>query len=390
MRLYLVLISILAYAQAPENGLDPAYESLSKAYQSLQSKDYDQAIAHFRKAIAVAPTRPDIHKDLAYTYLKTGEREAARDHFGAAMRLDPDDFHVALEFGYLCFETRQQAEARRVFDRIRKAGDPVSRASAETAFQNIDRPLAESIERLLKAIQLAPGKFTSHYELAGLAEQRDELALAAEHYAQAWRIMPARKSLLVDLGRVWKSMNRLDDATAALLAASRGGEPRAGEAARELLPEHYPYVNEFRRALDLDSKNIELRRELAYLLLAMHRQSEAEREFRLITEQDPDDLLSSTQLGFLYLARDEKGRAMPLLENVLRGPDVSLSNRIRATLKIPLVENEPQQPSNHLSSDAKILAERSFQAGYLRDTLQYLHQAHEADPDDAWVQLKLG
>lgn len=68
--------------------------------------------------------------------------------------------------------------------------------------------------------------------------------------------------------------NRIDDA--ALLAASRGGEPRAAEMARELLPDRYPYVSEFRRALELDAANLELRRELAYLLLRMDHQGEAE------------------------------------------------------------------------------------------------------------------
>ena len=38
-------------------------------------------------------------------------------------------------------------------------------------------------------------------------------------------------------------------ANAALLAASRGAEPRTAEAARELLPARYPYVYEFEEAL---------------------------------------------------------------------------------------------------------------------------------------------
>ena len=65
---------------------------------------------------------------------------------------------------------------------------------------------------------------------------------------------------LLDLGRDWKALNRIDQANAALLAASRGGEPCAAEAARELLPARYPYVYEFRRALDLDTANVELPR----------------------------------------------------------------------------------------------------------------------------------
>src|SRR5262249_8124178 len=151
---------------------------------------------------------------------------------------------------------------------------------AEQAFQNIDRPLAAGIERWKAAIAGGADNFGAHFELAALAEQRDELALAAEHYEKAWRLLPDRRSVLVDLGRVWKPMGRAEDAPAALLAASRGGEPRAAELARELLPARYPYISEFRRSLELDPTNVELRRELGYLLLQLDQKKEAELEFK--------------------------------------------------------------------------------------------------------------
>ena len=213
----------MAYAQAPT---DPAYGPLDKAYAALHAHSYDEAIAQFQQAIAIAPERAAIRKDLGYTYIKVGENVLARDQFRAAMEIDPADTQVAMEFAFLAYETKEQAEARRVFDRIRKLGGP-SATTAEQAFQNIDAPLAAGIERWKNAIAMGGDNFSAHFELATLAEQRDELALAAEHYEKAWRILPDRRSVLVDLGRVWKAMGRSQDATAALLAASRGGEPRA-------------------------------------------------------------------------------------------------------------------------------------------------------------------
>ncbi|MGC9946643.1 MAG: tetratricopeptide repeat protein [Bryobacteraceae bacterium] len=387
MRLWILIVaSALAVAQTP----DPAYEPLAKAYESLQARHYEDAISFFLKAIEAAPARPGIHKDLAYTYLKIGENTAARDQFRESMRLDPKDFHVALEYAFLCNETKQQAQARRVFDRIRKSGDPESRATAERAFRNIDRPLAEGIARWTNAIQLGADNFSAHFELATLAEQRDELELAAQHYEKAWRLIPERRSVLVDLGRVLQALNRTEEANAALLAASHGGEPRAAEAARELLPTRYPFVSEFQRALQLDPKNLDLRRELAYLLLRMNRQSDAEQEFRELTTLSETDYLSAAQLGFLLLARGETAEAMPLLERVMKGADEDLANRVRAVLRLPqTLLKRPAQPAPP-SIDAKVMAERSFNAGFIRDALKYLQLAQEDDPADFAVMLKLG
>ena len=345
--------AFLLCAQDP----DPAYASLQKAYDALRVTHYDEAISYFQQAIALAPNRAAIHKDLAYTLLKIGENEAARDQFAEAMRIDPSDQHVALEYAFLCYETKQQAVARRIFDRVRKTGD----ATAEQAFQNIDRPLAEGIERWKKALEMSPDNFSAHQELATLAEQRDELALAAEQYQEAWRLRPDERSLLLDMGRTWKALGRAEEATAALIAASRGAQPRTAEKARELLGARYPYVYEFEGALKLDPKNLDLRRELAYLLLEMGKKDAAEQQFQIIHRMAPEDLVSAEQL------------------------------RLLETLHTPKTLRQPTEaPRASAPIAARELAEKSLNAGYLQDALKYLLIAHESDPTDYWVMLKLG
>jgi Flp pilus assembly protein TadD len=373
--LLVFVLAVAAFAQSPNSARDP--------YIPLRTRDYDAAIAAFLQTIQSTPDRPSLRKDLAYTYLKVGESVLARDQFAEAMRLDPADTTAALEYAFLCYETQKQAEARRVFNRFR-ATNP----TAETAFHNIDDPLAVGIARWQAAIAGGADTFSTHFELATLAEQRDELALAATHYERAWRLLPDRRTVLVDLGRVWKAAGRLYDANAVLLAASRGGEPRAAEMARELLPAHYPFVDEFRRALAFDSSNHELRRELAYLLLRLNREPEAEAEFRTLTQNAPDDLLSATQLGFLLYARGEKIAAQALFDRVLAGSDEDLANRVRAVLRIPQIL-KPRAATAPPSIDAKVMAERSIKAGYMKDALKYLEVAHESDPGDFSIMLQL-
>ena len=114
------------------------------------------------------------------------------------MRLDPNDIQVALEYAFLCYESKQQAEARRIFDRIRRTGN----AAAEQAFQNIDGPLAAGIERWQKAIALGrrqlsaafraghPGR-TARRAGAGRRALRKGLADSCPTAAPCWWIWAA-------------------------------------------------------------------------------------------------------------------------------------------------------------------------------------------------------
>lgn len=355
----------------------------TRAYEALRAGDYDTAIALFREAIQAAPAQAALRKDLAYTYLKVGETEAARDEFAQAMQLDPPDERIALEYAFLCHETRRTAEARRIFDRLRKTGN----ATAAQAFDNIDRPLEEGIARWSAVVASAPDNFSARVELARLCEQRDELGPAANAYLAAWRLRPLERDLLVGAGRALLGLGRTAEATAALLAASRGGRPRAAEEARELLPRRYPYVAEFFSALELDPANVELRRELGFLLLEMGRKEEAEREFRSLAQQD---LLSAAQLGFLLLERQDREGALAVLEPVLKSDDDELIARVRAALRLPaeLRRRKPAEAAGEVGP--KEMGERSYKAGYLRDALKYFQAAHEADPGDFSVMLRLG
>ncbi len=333
----LLLTAGMVCAQAQ----DPAYEPLDRAYAALRDKHYEQAIAGFQQAITAAPARASIHKDLAYTLLKVGETVAARDQFAEAMRLDPSDDHVALEYAFLCYETKEPVAARRVFDRLRKKGD----ATAAQAFENVDKPLRDGIARWQQVLRAAPENFSAHEELARFAENREELGLAAEHFELAWRLRTGRRDLLLDLGRVLKAQGKAEQSITALLAASRGAEARVAEQARELLPARYPYVYEFESALQLDPANEELRRELAYLHQEMGNRDAASREFQKLPERAP---------------------ARP------------------ATVQPILLEHDEPGP------DAKAMAERSFEKGYLNDAVRYLRSAYETDPADFGVMLKLG
>ncbi|MGC2656724.1 MAG: tetratricopeptide repeat protein [Bryobacteraceae bacterium] len=359
-----VLLFTLALVAAAQQ---PGDTEFAQAYKALASKDYDTAIDLFRSGLSKQPQNAGVHKDLAYTLLKTGENGEARDQFAEAMRLNASDESATLEYAFLCYETKMPIQARRTFDRLRKRGSSTTRATAEQAFQNIDAPLAAGIARWEQALAEAPNPldrftFTAHLELARLAEQRDNLELAATQFEICRKIRPDQPEFLLDLARVWRQLNRLEDARAAGVAASRSIDARTAERALDQEPARYPYPYEFVNAIRLDPKNVALRRELAYLYLAMNRQPEAIEQFRQIAAIDPKDPQISSQLAAILGFKSRPGAP---------------------AATITVAQNNP-------AVDPKTMGIKSLAAGYVKDAIRYLRQAHEEDPNDAQVMLKLG
>lgn len=336
------------------------------AYAALRAGNLDRAVEMFRLAVAARAHAPHLHKDLAYTLLKTGEREEARDQFSEALRIDPKDEQSALEYGFLCYETKRPIEARRVFLRWKGAGSERTRKTAAAAFEDIDRPLRDGIERWKAAVAAAPEQWTAHEELARLAEERDDLDLAEEHYQVAMRLRPTERRLMIDLARVWNQQGKPREATALLLAASRSLSPRIAESARELMPARYPYPYEFEEALALDPGNRDLRREYGFLLLAMGKNGEARVQFEVQLKNHPDDRVSAGQLRLLTAPAPALPAAAP--------------GTPAGGIAAPALNG----------ASAKEMGMKSYHRGYIKDALRYLQAAWEEKPGDPEVALQLG
>ena len=120
---------------------------LDAAYAALRVNRYDAAIALFQQGLAATPDAVATRKDLAYTLLKTGDTDAGREQFRLALDYAPQDHHLALEYAFLCFEAKERRTARLIFDRVRREGGPAEKATAQTAFANVDGDLEGGLKR---------------------------------------------------------------------------------------------------------------------------------------------------------------------------------------------------------------------------------------------------
>ncbi|MBL0155892.1 MAG: tetratricopeptide repeat protein [Bryobacterales bacterium] len=300
------------------------------AYLALREGRLDDAVALFQLAVWQQPEHVHLRMDLAYTLLRTGERERARDEFEAALRRQPGDAAAELEYAFLCYETRRPAEARRVFQKLSASAEPLVRTTAAAAFEQVDRPLREGIERWRRALALAPAQWSGHEELAHLAEQREEFELAAEQYELAWKLRPAKTELLLALERVWSALDRPQEARAALVAAWRTGPPRVAERARERLNGAIPSETEMALATPAvaagaKEEAVVHAKEMGLKSLEQSYLADAHRYLTLANQQAPDDAEVQYGLGVVENLRGRNGEAVHWFAAARRSKDSRVS-----------------------------------------------------------------
>lgn len=63
----------------------------AEGMQEYQSRQFEQAKAHFQQVLASAPTAAEAHYNLGLTLFALGDSDQARDHFIEAANLAPGD-----------------------------------------------------------------------------------------------------------------------------------------------------------------------------------------------------------------------------------------------------------------------------------------------------------
>jgi len=160
--------------------------------------------------------------------------------------------------------------------------------------------------------------------------------LAAEQYPPVWEALPAgnRRCSIWGASRT-SGLNRLDAATAALLAASWGGRAAsAGGSASNCCPSSIPTSTNSAGAASWIRTNIELRREWLSALLAMNSNPRT-RRIRLILGQAPERLASHAHSGVPVSVPGQSRRGtMTASEIVSERTDLSC-NHGRAGFEVP-------------------------------------------------------
>ncbi len=372
---YLLLAALL---------LQDAGAVLNRAYGQLRLKNYDQAVSGFRQALALDPSQVQVYKDLGYTFQKMGETEQAVAAFEAFHQARPGDYQTILDLAYLYVQVQKEDRAMEFFRLAMNSPDRAQAAQARQGFANVEAPIAAEIARWSKAIVDDPRNFDARESLGDAYVRHGDSARAAEQYQWLRREAPTRYRHLITLAELHEKLAHsgdaksdaahADSARAYALLAWRSPDARVSGQGRALFqgdsPERYPYGPEFEKALELESWQTGIRKELAFLYLKLGQPSKGTALLERVVRETPEDSESVAQLRAL---------AAPPVVAPVAAPVV-------APLVAPVVAPE----SNDSAARHRELGYASLKKSYLADAAREFESAVRLDLSDDQSRLQLG
>lgn len=175
-----------------------------------QQGEIEEAIAHYKEALAIQAKYPEAHSNLGAALVSRGSVEEGIGHYREALRLDPNLAEVHNNLGVVLADQGKTAEA---LSHYLKAIE--LRPDYAEAHNNLGNVLAEqgrfaeAIARFGKALQLRPFYPQAHNNLGVALAREGRLREAIPHFERALELRPdftqARRNLAIALQKTAQS-----------------------------------------------------------------------------------------------------------------------------------------------------------------------------------------
>jgi len=188
----------------------------------------ESAIAHFRRAVQHNPFLAEGFANLGTAYLQQGEWNRAVQEFEKALSIEPANAQVYLNIGTALSRLGRQAQALEAFAEAVRLKPDLSKAhySLGLARARAGQP-AQAIEAFRQAIQLIPADADYHYNLGVAHNELGQLEEALSAFREAVRLRPEDAEGHSSLGLAYAQLGRLPEALEAFqkTASIRPNDP---------------------------------------------------------------------------------------------------------------------------------------------------------------------
>jgi tetratricopeptide (TPR) repeat protein len=286
--------------------------------EALKSdRQYDKAIAAFKRALALQPDHVDALNSLGAVYAELEKTGEAEQHFRQALSLNPKHVMTRNNFGVLLKNKGLLAEALSEFEAANAADPNYAMAffNAGTVLKELQKPAA-ALTALQRAVKLRPDLAEAHLAIGGIHFDDDSFNDAAAALTRAIKINPGYIDAHVMLGALYRKLRNWKEARASydrVLAV----DPQHFEA---LLGLGQTFSGQglfiaadecFRRALDRQPDAPVARLALAKALLDQSKLDEAESCCRAVLEVIPHNGEAHLTLADILSRQWRDSEALP-------------------------------------------------------------------------------
>jgi tetratricopeptide (TPR) repeat protein len=250
-----------------------------------------KAIENYRLAAQFDPESSSLAEELAELYVQSGQIRSAVSEFEEAVRRNPNDVNARRILGRLYTARIREGQSTRMNeDMLRQAAAQYEKV---TELAPRDKESWLMLGRLYKLLQNSPASERA-FKKALEIDENDEDALTglAMVYSDLGDTASASQML--------KRVAEKNPSTRTLLALA---------SAYEQLRQHREAAETYRRALELNPDNLDLKRAWAQSLFAAEEYDKAQAAFEELLEAESNDLLALLRLSQIHRQKQEFAKA---------------------------------------------------------------------------------
>jgi arylsulfatase A-like enzyme/Tfp pilus assembly protein PilF len=168
---------------------------------------FDDAIANYRKALALKPDYDLAVINMANAYRGLGRDDEALAGYRRYLQLDPNNAHVEYEAAQILIDTGRFQDASALLNAALKAEPTMAAARNALGIVAIrEGDLARGEREIKAALAAKPDVRLAHYNLALLAERRHDLTTAIKEYQAEIALHADSYKAWFNLGKVYESV----------------------------------------------------------------------------------------------------------------------------------------------------------------------------------------
>ncbi len=196
------------------NGNDPAFHASLGAALRPQGKN-DEALAAYRRALALQPDFEEAHFNLGSILLEQDQLEGAKSHLESALALRPDCGETHHVMGMLLAREGKPEEAAASYRRaIELKPDLIEALNNLGNLCSKSGKHEEAIVCYERALALAPGFAEAHNNLGAVYRDQGKLEHAVACHERALALKPDYAEAHTNLGIVLRDQGKLEESAA--------------------------------------------------------------------------------------------------------------------------------------------------------------------------------